>query len=383
MEENKAVIYGVKTGDTYHYIGKTTKINSEGQINPSAVSSQYMKPELRTVFTKEPNVKIEQLLSVPKEEWWDEKLEEVVEKHSLNHPLQNAQWMKDGKRGITYWEGKTRDPHTLQRLSESKYKKILQYDLSGNLIKIWKSGKEVATEVFGDYRVVNGCGCTKFYPLLTATTLKGRRRYKSYWFKAEEMPDAPKKIDLVQMLKDEKIRQSAVRKKTRPRYYFRYSVIRYDENDEVIATYENTAHAAYELRTSIRTVTKLCRHAGNGIIINDNCILKYGPKTHQDIDPEYPRYKPKPLKKPKKKTVRSDGTPLKRKKAEPRVRTETRTMVELWVNNERVALHRDVAEAATAHKISPALVRRICSGYDYLKKYPDLRFGVKLTTVKK
>jgi hypothetical protein len=45
------------------------------------------------------------------EDWYDKKLKTVVQKHKENHPLLNAQWMLDGKRGrfegtLGWWYGK-------------------------------------------------------------------------------------------------------------------------------------------------------------------------------------------------------------------------------------------------------------------------------------
>jgi hypothetical protein len=38
-----------------------------------------------------------------------------------------------------YWLGKKRDEKTLKALSESKFKKVIQYNTKGELVKIWSN----------------------------------------------------------------------------------------------------------------------------------------------------------------------------------------------------------------------------------------------------
>jgi hypothetical protein len=95
--------------------------------------------------------------------------------------------MKDGKR--SYWEGKKKDEHTLNRLSESKFKKVYAYDANGDLTNIYLSIKEAAITIFKDYRVVNGSGCSKIYSVLCKCILKNRFKHNHYWFKEKELLD--------------------------------------------------------------------------------------------------------------------------------------------------------------------------------------------------
>lgn len=293
MEENKAVIYAVKTGDKCHYIGKTTKESAEGNVTKSLISSSYSNQGLVRVFENHEDVVIEPVKVVEKRDWYDEKLLEVVQKHAQHHPLVNAQWMLDGKRGPEYWRGKKRDAHTLQRLSESKYKRVVQYDLNGKRIKVWKSGKEVATVVFGDYVVKNGAGSTKLYNVMSSTTLKGRLRYDSYWFREAELLQnfgmVPTKINL------DKIRDAEHQRKresyNRPKTYRRYTVIRYDMNGNEICRYKNIFEAGHALKLAPEFVGRICR----GSRTPRNYVLKYGPKELQALEIEKPRYKIKPM----------------------------------------------------------------------------------------
>jgi len=175
MEKKESIIYGVRTGDTYHYIGKTGKLILEenGEIKKSRIST-YGRQKASNVSTENQDFSYDQLKTVDGE-WYDEKLHEVVDK--------------------------TRDAHTIQRLSESKFKKIVQYDADGNLMKVWDSGKEVGIKIFKDYVVAkDGTDCkTALYYILKSPNLKNRFRHNSYWFKETELRSLfnciPKKIE--------------------------------------------------------------------------------------------------------------------------------------------------------------------------------------------
>ena len=120
-------ILAVKDNGKVRYIAKSNKNpNKDGVIHKSYLCQLYLFPHLRDVVFQNENISIDVLEEVTAENWYDDKLKQVVDHHkNKGANLLNADWMKEGKRG--YWEGKTRDENTLQRLSESKYKKILQY----------------------------------------------------------------------------------------------------------------------------------------------------------------------------------------------------------------------------------------------------------------
>lgn len=124
--DKKAIIYGVKTGDRYHYIGKRYDCrDADGNMRKSDAVYQYVNPKIRNIFENQ-EVVVEPLEIVSEKLWYDAKLAEVVQKYGEKHPLLNSQWMLEGKRG--YWQDKQRDANTLKRLSESKYIKIVEYD---------------------------------------------------------------------------------------------------------------------------------------------------------------------------------------------------------------------------------------------------------------
>lgn len=300
MEKEKAVIYAVKSGEnTCHYIGKTINENSCGDIVKSSVSRAYTNEALMEVFqSHREDLVIEPIKRVDASDWYDQKLQEVVNSYKEDHPLLNAQWMLDGKRGYWegtggFWEGKTRDPHTLKRLSESKYIKVCQYDDKGVLLKIWDGAKEAAIEVFGDYSLDATHGKSKLYLATRATTMKSSFRLGYYWFRASDMEKqyglVPKKLNLAEMLANEKERQrlarlNTVRKPTT--HTTRATVIQYNEEGEEIQRFDNTSHAAYELKISFVMVQRFCR----GTSYNSNYILGFGPKKLQPMNPKYPKY---------------------------------------------------------------------------------------------
>lgn len=286
-----ATIYGVKKNDTYHYIGKTIKEKQfDGNIKNTDVAVQYANPELRQVFINQ-QVVVETLKDVPLEDWYDEKLEEVLKKYREKNPLLNAQWMLDGKRG--YWQDKKRDDNTLKRLSESKYKKICQYNSLGILIHTWNSIKDVATQIFGDYRVENGSGCSNFYTILRSQRISGRFKHNSYWFKYEDLYESfgsiPKYLD-INLLKSIDAENHKINKKPRE-LILKYTVRRFDKNGKIIAEYLNVEHCAYELRLTIDTVRRL----SNGFRKSKEYLLKYGERTLQPVNANYPSYEPKAI----------------------------------------------------------------------------------------
>lgn len=282
----KATIYCIKTGETIHYIGKTiSETNAEGGINRSDLQYPYNNPGIREVFMGD-SVSVVPIKNVPINEWYDEKLLEVVEKHKDSHPLLNAQWMLDGKRGYWegtggFWEGKTRDAHTLKRLSESKHKKVLQYDLDGNLIKTWNSRKEAAIEIFKDYRVVNGSAASTLYALLTNTNPKNRLRLGSYWFSEADFDRIPVKISIPIM--QWKYKNERPSQKINRTHHRKYTVEYYVDN-KLSLTFENVKHAAHVLGINFNYISKVCRGTTKSKSKYD---LRYGPKTLQQIHPVY------------------------------------------------------------------------------------------------
>jgi hypothetical protein len=297
--EEQAVIYGVQDNQEFKYIGKTIKsVRENRDIRKSDIARRYTNEKINNVFTENPDVNVVVLKTIAIQEWYDEKLKEVVDKHKDNHPLLNAQWMLDGKRGYWdgtdgYWKGKQRDPHTLQRLSESKYKRVVQYDKQGKLVKIWNGGKEVAIQVFKDYRVKNGSACSKIYGVLKSNVLKGKYRFDSYWFREEDLiqnfNSIPNKLDLDELRKKEAQHKKANYK--RPETYRRYTVIQYNLNGREIQRYSNIFEAGHALKLSPSIVGKICR----GVIVPKDFILKYGQKELQPMNINKPKYKTKPI----------------------------------------------------------------------------------------
>jgi len=290
--KEQAIIYGVETQAGYKYIGKTIKsVRAERELRTSDVGVQYVNNRIRNIFKSNPDINMVALKTIAIQDWYDEKLREVVDKHKDNHPLENADWMLEGKRG--FWEGKERDAHTLQRLSESKYKKVVEYDLEGNRVRVWGSGKEVATKVFKDYVVKSGAGYTKLYHVMNAGTLKGRTRYGSLWFREAELREkfkcVPKKLDINAIRKAELKRKKASWKKAST--YRRYTIIYCDINGKEIRRFKNIIEAGYELKLTPTMVGRICR----GVVVPKNYVLKYGEKEVQPINFICPKYKLRPI----------------------------------------------------------------------------------------
>jgi hypothetical protein len=297
-------IYGIEKDNKLFYIGKTNRKlvrnkNAKKESNELTISDatyQYTNSELRKVIESN-TTKIVQLKEVNADEWYDEKLLEVINHHKNNHPLLNSQWMLDGGRG--YWQNKTRDANTLKKLSESKYRKFIEYDTNGKLKKIWASGKQAAIEIFKDYRNVDGCGKSRLYHICQCKNISNRLCYNSYWLKEDELIKnfglIPKNININAVINEQK-KQKKIAYNNRTvklngrrnlQTISRYSVERLDGNMHVIETYLNINEAGYKLNLLPRTVKRLCTI---GCVKDSKYILRYGKKIKQPFDIKYPEY---------------------------------------------------------------------------------------------
>jgi hypothetical protein len=283
--------------------------------------------------------------------------------------------MLDGKRGVWdgtegYWQGKTRDPHTLKQLSKSKYIKVCQYSDTGLLLQIWTGAKEAAIKVFGDYEVINDSGKTALYHALKANGMKGRFKMGFYWFREADLINSfgnvPAKINIDKMIAA--VKELKKQSHVRAEYSSRYTVIQYNKNGEEIQKFDNTHHCAFELKIDVGIVQKFCR----GVRYNNNYILKYGEKKPQKTDLNYGNYKRK---------YKPDNTP-KPSKAKPVEHTRTYFTVNQYENGLVVETFNSVREAALHFGLKESTVRRLCRGKTILNNnYPVLKLGGKVRVV--
>ena len=290
-KKNTAIIYGIKKEDKFHYIGKLISQRESG-ILKSDIQYQYHRKDLQLAMK---DSEIVNLLEIPINKWYDEKLSEVVKKHKEDHPLLNADWMKRGGRGYWsgtggYWIGKKKDAHTIQRLSESKYKKVIQYDPDGNLIKTWNSAKEAAIEVFKDYHIKNGSGCSKLYSLFYVKKNKYLKlKHGSYWFNYDQLMKhfngIPVKINIEKILEDQKgVRyKHQIEGKKKSLYRTRYTILQYNAGGKLIRKFKNKYKAASALKITHNNVGRLCRGKNLRGPVGKKYYLKYGPKTRQSF----------------------------------------------------------------------------------------------------
>ena len=279
-------IYALKRNDEIFYIGKTESTSYRSKhLNKAIYFPNQMLVANEIKNSDDVEIVVLKKLPVGKSnEWYDEKLKEVVEKHKENHPLVNAEWMKKGYRG--YWQTKKRDAHTIKRLSESKFKKLLQYDLNGVLIKIWNSRKEAAIKVFKDYEVVNGSACSHLYKLLRNKEIRSRISHNSYWICESEIKEhfniTPTKLNFKLIIENQKKERTQNTVNTRKEnvakqgffYSSVYTVKYFNENGKLIKTFDSAAHCAKELNISEKTVKCYCKSKTKKPKFN----LKYGKK---------------------------------------------------------------------------------------------------------
>ena len=269
-----------------------------------------------------------------------------------------------------YWQNKKRDAHTLKRLSESKFKKIAEYDAKGNLRKIWDSAKEIGNKVFDDYEVVNGGSKSRIYDILKYRIIDNKFQENSYWFRVSELiemfGEVPSKINIDKMREEERqVRGNSYRKMMKRRTHVkRYSVLHYDNDGKLINKYNSTKHAAYMLKTSEMTVKRICMGKTKNPIFN----LKYGEKTHQPINESYPDYE-----------LMQHPRPSNRKH---RKKTRTKyTVIQLDQYGNKMKVYDSVEDAANKLKIKESMVRTLClNKKDYLihnGKKISLKYGDK------
>lgn len=274
----KATIYCIKTGETIHYVGKTISVpNAEGEMCKSSCHYQYVNPNIGEIF-RDSSASIVPIAVVDHDEWYDKKLSEVVAQHKDKHPLRNAQWMLDGKRGQWegtggYWQGKVKDQHTINRMSESKFKPVLQYDKDGKFVKEWESKKAVSIAVFNDYRVKGGGGRTKLYGILNARNPKRHFIEGSYWYAKADFKTVPAHLDIEAMYQE--FRKTYKRNYT---HHSQYTILYYVRG-KLKKTFDNAFLAAKHFGICADSVRKIC----NGRPTTLGLEFKYGEKKLQPI----------------------------------------------------------------------------------------------------
>jgi hypothetical protein len=345
----KPIIYGVKTGNVFHYIGKTNKPKRNIKLRNSDVTRQYTNSNKRSIFLKNKNIDIIQIRPTEKNIWSDDKLSEVVKKYNENHPLLNTQWMLNGKRGYWsgtkgYWIGKKRDQNTINKLSESKYKRVVQYNKEGNLIKIWNSGKEIGLNILNDYKITKHGGHTKLYHYYKNKYLK--TFHGSYWIKEDFLL---KKYEIIPTnIIDIIIESKNIKQLNRTQNYVKatmrskYTVIHYNVDNTIKTTYKNVNEAGYILKLHVHTIERLCR----GEIINSFYILKYGEKLSQPINQKY-YYTTEPM--------------IKENKTKLKIKTNI-TIEQYDKNNNLIKTFKNIDEAAEYFNCNDDRIRYICRG---------------------
>lgn len=281
--KNEPKIYGLKTNNKLVYVGKTHVTNKDGELKKSGIQTIYTNSKLNKLLVKNDDVTIIPIQDTDIKNWYYDRNNEAHKKFVEGEKdLLNDPWILEGKNG--YWEGKKRDNHTLNRLSESKYKSIIQYDKKGNLVKVWNSGKEVGIQVFKDYRVVNGRSESKIYRLIANNTIKNKFALNHYWFGYDEMMKhfnvIPKKINIDKIISIEKAKRSKSQKKRN--IIIVYTVNKYSLSGELIKKYDSAIEAALDNKTSVSVIRKSCTNKRK----SKDFIWKYGKKIHIKLNNE-------------------------------------------------------------------------------------------------
>lgn len=278
MEKPK--LFGLKKNGVLVYIGKTTKIKENKPISKVAYGPKYRFFSEKT--RKKSDFEVEIIDETTQKKWFDDKLINIVY-YKRGNKLKNAKHLLDGRRGFLkkgegYWLGKEKDAHTLKRLSESKHRRVLQFDQNGVLIKRWDSIKEAAIKVFKDYQVVNGSASSELYKILTLR-FASRTNSKFFWIKEEDFlhyyPRLQKKISIPNLIKRE-LDSLPEKKVSRPKHKWVYSVEEYNNDGVLKKRHKTTYHAAKHYGVKPNYINKLCKSGRkNGISKN---FFVYGQK---------------------------------------------------------------------------------------------------------
>lgn len=253
-------IYGVEVDNNLIYVGKTHVGNINGKLIKSNLQVIYMNNKLNKI-TKNKEIKLIEIKDTDIRNWYKDRNHEAHFRFINGEvKLLNDPWILEGKNG--YWEGKERDEHTLQRLSESKFKKIVQYDVNGKLIKVWGSGKSIGIEFLKDYVVSDGAGKTKIY-LVLKRKIKNRLFHNSYWFKEEELLKSfskiPIKLNIGAIIEQERIKSKKNNKYKINSNTKVFSVRRLSKNKKHLHTYFTAEDAAKRYKVNVNSIRRACR----------------------------------------------------------------------------------------------------------------------------
>lgn len=270
-KKKTAKIYAYKYDDKVIYVGKTIKTNEEGVIIKPQLHLPYYNPKFKMIVKDYNKVTIEILDEAPIDKWFEPKFQKIVEKHNKGDKLLNAQHLLDGKRGYWegtggYWIGKKRDQNTIDRMIESKFKSLLQYDVDGNFVKEWKSIKQAAIEVFNDYELINGSAKSSLYYILGSKNIKKRFRHNSYWIKKSEFKTTkiPIKISIDKILESQKIdrkyKNRTKKQIERAIQILSKPIYQIDVNGKVIKQFKSAKIAGEQLGICSSAIGLCCRY---------------------------------------------------------------------------------------------------------------------------
>jgi hypothetical protein len=254
-------IYGVKVDDDLIYVGKTHVGDKDGNLRRTKLQVFHVNKKLQKILkNKKEKLSLIEIKDTNLKNWYNDRNNEAHLRYVGGElKLVNDPWILNGKK--SYWHGKVKDKHTIERMSESKHKKIVQFDNNGVYIKTWNSGKEIGIKVFKDYKVNNGSSKSKIYSIIKTKIIKNRLYLNSYWFTEEEILKyfsiIPKKLNidaLIQMNKESKKQPHA-----QTSYTQIYKINKFTLKGKLIRSYDTAEDAAQRCNVNVSTIRKACR----------------------------------------------------------------------------------------------------------------------------
>ena len=256
-------IFGLQVDDDLIYIGKTHVGNTNGDLVKSNLQTCYANKKVNKLMVGNKDVNVIELKNSTVKNWYKDRNHEAHFKFINGEiKLLNDTWVLEGKR--CYWDGKVKDRHTIDRMSESKHIKIVQYDINGNIIKIWSSGKEIGIKLIKDYKVTNGSGKTKIYLIVCRKTISKRFYLGSYWFKESELKknfdSIPKKINIPAIIKYQKVENKKNRKYVPANFTSIYSIDRLSPRGKIMNSYPSAEIVAEKFNCSAGSLRRACKN---------------------------------------------------------------------------------------------------------------------------
>jgi hypothetical protein len=142
------------------------------------------------------------------------------------------------------------DVDTIEKLRISKYKSVVQYDLSGNIIQIYDSAKNIAINVFNDFS--NNYKYSRIYRILLNKKLKLYNN--SYWIYEERLLELFNEIPIKLDIESSFFKTIKFKKRNNRINSTLYTIMQFDNNNNFEKIHDNYYVLINELNIPLSTL---------------------------------------------------------------------------------------------------------------------------------